>query len=234
MFSIPWLNDLNAAKNQCAAQTNIPDRSWQRLEILALTILGIASLGLIRYTDLFLYRAAMYSLPAAAWIPDARITSCLIAFALYVLVRKRWPAHREALQSKDVYWVALVSAGWLLSTVVAVWWVRVYLPPIHGVVETLAFLVFGLTAEEFLFRGAIFSVAKQLGGAWFAIFASAIFFSLSHFQYHAYHLTPEAMTQVAYTFPMGIAFGFVRERSDRLWPVIVLHFINNGIGLLRF
>jgi len=121
----------------------------------------------------------------------------------------------------------------LLGTVVAVFWVRVYLPPIHGVVETLAFLVFGLMAEEFLFRGALFPVARQLGGAWFAIFASATFFSLSHFQYHTYHLTPEAITQVAYTFPMGITFGFLRERSDRLWPVIVVHFITNGIGLLR-
>jgi membrane protease YdiL (CAAX protease family) len=223
----------NAAKNQCAAQTNIPDRSWQALEILALTILGITSLGLIRYTDLFLYRAATHLLPAAAWIPDVRLTSCLIAFALYILVRKRWPTHREALQKKDTYWVALVSAGWLLGTVVAVFWVRVYLPPIHGVVETLAFLVFGLMAEEFLFRGAIFSVAKQLEEAWFAIFVSAIFFSLSHFQYHAYHLTREAITQVAYTFPMGITFGFLRQRSDRLWPVILVHFVNNGIGLLR-
>ena len=198
-----------------------------------LTILGIASLGLIRYTDLFLYRAAIYSLPATAWIPDVRITSCLVAFALYLLVQKLWPTRREAFQKKDAYWVALVSIGWLLGTVVAVFGVRVYLPPIHGVVETLAFLVFGLMAEEFLFRGAIFSIAKQLGGAWFAIFASAIFFSLSHFQYHAYDLTSEAITQVAYTFPMGITFGFVRERSHRLWPVIVVHLINNGIGLMR-
>ena len=105
--------DLNAAKNQCAVQSDIPARSWQPLEVLALTILGIASLGLIRYTDLFLYRAAMYSLPAAAWIPDVRITSCLITFALYILVQKRCPTHREDLKKKDAYWVALVSAGWL-------------------------------------------------------------------------------------------------------------------------
>ena len=155
--------NLNAARSQCAAQTNISDRSWQPLEILALTILGIASLGLIRYTDLFLYRAATHLPPAAAWIPDVRITSCLIAFALYVLVHKRWPTHRKTLQMKDASWVALVSTGWLLGTVVAVSWVRVYLPPIHGVVETLAFLVFGLMAEEFLFRGAMFSVATERG-----------------------------------------------------------------------
>ena len=225
--------DLNAPKNRCTAQIDSFAHSWQRPETLALTTLGIASLGLIRYTDLFLYRAAMYSLPAAAWIPDARITSCFIAALLYILVRRRWPAHRETRQRKDAYWVAVVSAGWLLGTVVAIFWVRIYSPPIHGVVETLAFLVFGLMAEELLFRGAIFSVAKQLRGAWFAILASAIFFSLSHFQYHAYHLTPEAITQVAYTFPMGIAFGFLRERSDRLWLVAAVHFINNGIGLLR-
>ena len=226
--------DLNTAKNVCAAKTTSPDRSRPPLdEILTLTTFGIASLGLIRYTDLFLYRAAMHALPAAAWIPNVRITSCLTAFWLNVLVLKRWPAHREALRKKDVYWVALASTGWLLGTVVAVFWVRVYLPPIHGAVEILAFLVFGLMAEEFLFRGAIFSVAKQLGGAWFAILASAIFFSLSHFQYHGYHVTLEAITQVAYTFPMGITFGFLRERSSRLWPVIVVHFLNNGIGLLR-
>ena len=203
------------------------------LEILTLGVLGIASLGLIRYTDLFLYRAAMYSLPAAAWIPDARITSCLVAFALYVLVGKCWRTHREALQKKEVGRLALIGVAWLSMVAVANFLVRVYVPPIHGVVETAAFLVFGLMAEEFLFRGALLPVAKQVGGGWFGIFTSAIFFSLSHFQYHTYHLTPAAVAQAAYTLPMGITFGFLRERSDRLWPSIVLHFMNNGLTLLR-
>ena len=106
--------DLNAPKNQgacCAAQAGVPVRSSQPLGLLTLAALGTASLGLIRYTDLYLYRAAIYSLPAAAWIPDARITSCLIAFALYVLVEKRWPTYREALQRKDAYWMALIGAS---------------------------------------------------------------------------------------------------------------------------
>jgi membrane protease YdiL (CAAX protease family) len=228
--------DLNAANNQGAcgtAQGSIPVRSWQPLEILTLTVLGMASVGLIKYTDLLLYRATMYSVPAAAWIPDARVTSCLITLALYILVGKRWPTPREALQNKDAYWMASMSAAWLTTTAVAVFWFRVYVPPVHGVVETAAFLVFGMMAEEFLFRGALFSVAKQLGGNWFATFASAIFFSLSHFQYHSYHLTPAAIAQVSYTLPMGVTFGFLRQRSDRLWPAIVVHFINNGMVLLR-
>lgn len=57
--------DLNVGKNRCAVQTNTSAHSWQPLKILALTILGLASLGLIRYTDLFLYRTAVYSLPVA-------------------------------------------------------------------------------------------------------------------------------------------------------------------------
>jgi hypothetical protein len=76
-----------------------------------------------------------------------------------------------------------------------------------------------------------FSCVRSDG--WFAIFVSAIFFSLSHFQYHAYHLTPAAIAQAAYTLPMGITFGYLRERSDSLWPGIVIHFLNNGLALLR-
>ncbi len=227
--------DLNAPPNQSAtsrAQAGAPVHSWP-LGILTLTALAVASLGLIRYTDLYLYRAAMNSLPAVAWVPDARITSCLVAFAFYLLVGKRWPTRRGALQKEDFRWMALIAAAWLAATAVADFWVRVYLPPIHGVVEIAAFLGFGLMAEEFLFRGAMFAVAKQLGGDWFAIVFSAIFFSLSHFQYHGYHLTPAAIAQSAYTLPMGITFGWLRARSDRLWPTMLVHFINNGLALLR-
>ena len=216
--------ELNAPNNLGAcgsAQARVPVRSLQSLGLLTLAALGTASLGLIRYTDLYLYRAAMHSMPTAAWIPDARITSCLVAFALYRLLEKHWPTNREALQRNDVYWLTLIGAAWLSSTAIADFLVRVYLPPIHDVVEIAAFLMFGLMAEEFLFRGALFSVAKQMGGGWFAIFVTAIFFSLSHFQYHSYDLTRDAIAQVAYTLPMGVALGLLRNRSGRLWPAIL-------------
>ena len=109
----------------------------------------------------------MHSLPAAAWIPDVRISSCLpIAFALYVLVRKRQLTHREALQKNDAYWAALdLAPDGSLGTVVAVFWVPcVHLPPIHGVVGNPRLsCVFGLMAEEFLFRGSHILSCKGTG-----------------------------------------------------------------------
>lgn len=211
----------------------IPGGSSRSRQILSLMILGLASLGLIHFTDLYLYRASKSFLPGVAWIPDARITSSLLAFGIYVLVGKIWPRYRDFLQKTDVFWVAGVSLVWLATAAIADFGFRVYLPPVHGPVRTAAFLVFGVMAEEFLFRGAIFSVAKNIGGSWFAIATSAVFFSVSHLQYHNFQLTAAAFAQMAYTLPMGVAFGFVRDRSDSLWPPMVLHFLNNGLALMR-
>ena len=57
-------------------------------------------------------------------------------------------------------------------------------------------------------------------------------FSIQHLQYHHYHVNAQALTQVAYTFPLGLVLGYVRSDTARLMPAIGVHFLNNIIAVL--
>lgn len=94
-------------------------------------------------------------------------------------------------------------------------------------------------AEEFLFRGALYALAARAFGDRsiarlpMPVLYSSVFFSLQHLQYHALELTPPAVTQLVYTFFMGLFFGLVRFHGRSIWPVIGVHMLNNSFMLIR-
>lgn len=71
--------------------------------------------------------------------------------------------------------------------------------------------------EELYVRGAVFSFSKKYGKT-FAIFASAILFSVIHLN----------ITQSVFAFLMGILLSLLVVKSKSLIPSMLLHFINNG------
>lgn len=71
--------------------------------------------------------------------------------------------------------------------------------------------------EELYIRGAVFSFSKKYGKT-FAIFASAILFSVIHLN----------ITQSVFAFLMGILLSLLVVKSKSLIPSMLLHFINNG------
>ncbi|WP_298160344.1 CPBP family intramembrane glutamic endopeptidase [Brevundimonas sp.] len=106
--------------------------------------------------------------------------------------------------------------------------------PVLPGTAVLGFLVFGLLAEEFLFRGVVFEAFQRLSpsGGQAAVIGSALLLAVSHFGYHSYRLTPEAFSQVAYTFPLGLALGWLRLRTGRIAPGSLAHMMFNLSGLL--
>ena len=76
--------------------------------------------------------------------------------------------------------------------------------------------------EELIFRGVIFSGFQRIYPAFWAIFFSALLFSL-------FHLNP---WQLGPTFLLGLLLGFVRLRTGSLLAAIFTHALHNGMIFL--
>lgn len=73
--------------------------------------------------------------------------------------------------------------------------------------------------EELFFRGALQRCISQVAGWHVAIWVTAVFFSVIHFQFFAF-------------FPrlvMGAALGYIYYYTGSLWSSIIAHFINNAV-----
>ena len=86
----------------------------------------------------------------------------------------------------------------------------------------LATVVVAPIVEETFFRGILYRYLKVVRGVAFATFGSGILFALIH-------LIPELIPVFLF---LGVAFAFVAERYDSLYPAIALHALNNGVALL--
>ena len=76
--------------------------------------------------------------------------------------------------------------------------------------------------EEIFFRGFVFAgLLRRMPLGW-AIILSALLFATAH-------LDPASFPVL---FIIGLALAFLRWRTHSLWPGILLHAINNGLGAL--
>ena len=76
--------------------------------------------------------------------------------------------------------------------------------------------------EEVFFRGFVFTGLRNRIPVGWAIVLSALLFGIAH-------LDPGSF---AVLFIIGLALAFLRWRTNSLWPGILLHAINNGVGAL--
>jgi membrane protease YdiL (CAAX protease family) len=77
--------------------------------------------------------------------------------------------------------------------------------------------------EEFLFRGLIQKLFKDLSGNVHAgIILSAILFSAMHMQFYGF--IPR--------FALGVMLGYMMYWSGSLWLPIIAHFINNFLAVI--
>jgi membrane protease YdiL (CAAX protease family) len=76
-------------------------------------------------------------------------------------------------------------------------------------------------AEEIFFRGFLFAGLRQRHGWVKAMLISSAIFAAFHLQLQA--LIP--------TFLLGCALAFAYQRSNSLWPGILIHFLINGFAL---
>jgi membrane protease YdiL (CAAX protease family) len=75
-------------------------------------------------------------------------------------------------------------------------------------------------AEEFFFRGFLFQALRNSWGPVFGALSSAVIFS-------AIHAEPDKFVQLAI---LGTALAFVFNKTDSLWPCIMLHALNNTLA----
>lgn len=80
----------------------------------------------------------------------------------------------------------------------------------------LIFAVLPAVLEEMLFRGYILRVLRPYGGR-FAIVTSSLLFGLMHGN----------ILQIPFAFLVGLACGWLVLRTGRVWPAMLLHFLNN-------
>ena len=76
--------------------------------------------------------------------------------------------------------------------------------------------------EEIFFRGFVFQGLRNGMTVGWAIVFSALLFGVAHADPGSF----------AVLFTIGIALAFLRWRTKSIWPGMILHMLNNGIGAL--
>lgn len=163
--------------------------------------------------------AALY----AAWIRFGRTWADLG----WVPVSARWIA-AGAVASLGVYLVSvavLFVLQQLGGSPSVRWWsgaVALFPRSVHEYVLMLATGAVAVPiAEELLFRGVLYGWFRARWGIATGTLLSALVFALGH-------LPSGGTLQI---FGVGLVLAWLYERSGSLWPSIMLHGCNNGIGL---
>jgi membrane protease YdiL (CAAX protease family) len=77
-------------------------------------------------------------------------------------------------------------------------------------------------AEEVVFRGLLYGWVAGRWGTTIAWFVSSILFAAAHVE----------PAHVLLVLPLGLWFGWLRQRTDSLWPSLVAHIVNNGLAVV--
>ncbi|MBR5537036.1 MAG: CPBP family intramembrane metalloprotease [Clostridia bacterium] len=90
------------------------------------------------------------------------------------------------------------------------------------VIDFLAVVLMAPLVEELLFRGVIYDALCLVVPAGFAVVFQAMLFGSTH----------NTLLWMLYSGLIGCVLGYVRKRSDSLWPCIVMHSAFNGSSYL--
>jgi len=75
--------------------------------------------------------------------------------------------------------------------------------------------------EELVFRGLIYGWLANRWGSVVAWIASSLAFAAAHVE----------LAHVILVLPLGLWFGWLRWRTNSLWPSLVAHVVNNGLAI---
>lgn len=90
----------------------------------------------------------------------------------------------------------------------------------NGGWSVLMLAVLAPVMEEVLFRGILLEAVREKYSSGRAIVVSALMFGVIH-------IIPQ---QVVNAFVIGLILGFIYVRTDSLWPVIIIHALNNAMA----
>ena len=94
-----------------------------------------------------------------------------------------------------------------------------------GIRLALSLLLLAVLAplvEELVFRGLLYG---WLAGRW----GKTVGWIVSSLAFAAAHAEP---AHIILVFPLGLLFGWLRQRTDSLLPSLVAHIANNGLALI--
>ena len=168
-----------------------------------------------------------------SWVASIRLPAFLVSMA--VVGYFGWASLRWPVGLKRYAWIGAVAMASLVVAYVLIYAVRVWVPTLPTAGGMVIFLGTGLLAEEFWFRGAIYSLAEQIWPnrrfGW-AVGLSALCYGLSHWQYHGFAFTAAAAVQIGYTFLLGLVLGLLRGQTRSVWTAVGLHLAVNLIATL--
>jgi len=75
--------------------------------------------------------------------------------------------------------------------------------------------------EELVFRGLLYGWVAGRWGTGVAWIVSSVLFAVAHVE----------PAHAILVFPLGLWFGWLRRRTDSLWPSLVAHAVNNGVAV---
>lgn len=90
----------------------------------------------------------------------------------------------------------------------------------NGGWSVLMLAILAPVMEEVLFRGILLESVREKYSSGRAIVVSALMFGVIH-------VIPQ---QVVNAFVIGLILGFIYVRTDSLWPVIIIHALNNAMA----
>ena len=194
-------------------------KSTQFIVLLFLALISLADYQIAKYSQtVILHLLPMISYAVAISAPWLFISALLCI----VFNRSGLAPHLRSLKQN---WKLLTLLFFLVTGGLLLFVFFHITRYFHGVKHPVIFFLITPLAEEMLFRGVVYAQLKKMD--MYPIFGSALLFSLHHLQYFNYHFTRFAIFQMTYTFLLGILFGFMRKKSDSVYPSLLSHmFIN--------
>jgi uncharacterized protein len=93
--------------------------------------------------------------------------------------------------------------------------------PTLFVASLLVMAVLAPLVEEAVFRGLLYGWVAGRWGTFAAWIVSSILFAAAHVE----------PAHAILVLPLGLWFGWLRRRTDSLWPSLVAHAVNNGVAV---
>lgn len=180
---------------------------------------------------------ALLGLKLLAWLPSRTLQPTLVVLCwclpayLWIQSRQRDPLVEMALLRPGA------AEGWLAFGLFVLLGLPVYVlaltqvrPELQATAQSaqglvwifLQQLMFTALAEEAYFRGVLQPALKERWGPWAAIGLGAVAFALAHAVFDA---SPARLI----VFGPALIFGYLRERSDSLWPPVLFHALCNTV-----
>jgi len=214
---------------------------WTRARVIGATFL-VLLFGVVIQFVVMPWIDSISNLTTGWWLIISMCLNFLHTIGVVMVVGpydnlRDWYQHSGGRKSRDKWYVWAFILAWvlLLRMIVVVVFEQLF-PGLSWGAEELAsaltfdgwfeYVLFGIASiilapiiEEFFFRGGIQKGLRRKMGKWPAIIISSILFGV-------FHIVPLQAISAAI---MGVALGWLFEKSQSVWPSVVLHALSNGI-----